>query len=124
MAAPLCLRSGRAFHRAQDRHVGPATTLDAGQRLADLLVARLRGVAQERRGGQHPAREAVAALRHLLGDVRRLQRMGSVRRAQPVQGGALLALDAAHGRAAAARRPTPRRWTSPGPPWWLYRAAG
>src|SRR5215510_11577362 len=91
---PLRHRSGGgALDRAQDRHVRSAAALEPDQRVADLTVARLRLVAEQRGGGHHPARQTIAALRDLLGDERLLERMGPVRRAEAGDGRDLLALN-------------------------------
>src|SRR5207248_10930313 len=63
----------------------PYTTLfrsEARERIAQLGVARLRVLLQHRRGGHHPAVDAIAALGHALGNIRRLQRMRLLRRAE------------------------------------------
>src|SRR5436853_254197 len=59
-----------------------APALDARHRLADFRVGRLWIRLQKRGGGHDPAREAVAALRHLLFDVRLLERMRALSRAE------------------------------------------
>src|SRR5262249_27546578 len=66
----------RALDGAQDRNVRPAAALEAGERVAQLGVSRLRVLLQDRGGSHDPAVDAVAALRHLLLDVGGLQRMG------------------------------------------------
>jgi hypothetical protein len=63
-----------------------ATTFEAGEPVADLLLRGMRGVAQQRRRGHDPAIEAIAALRDLLGDKGRLQRVWPVRCAEPGEG--------------------------------------
>src|SRR5574339_93417 len=63
-----CQRAGGALDRAQDRHVRAAAALDAGHGLAYLGVTRFRVGLEERRRGHDPARGAVTALQHLLGD--------------------------------------------------------
>src|SRR6185295_4978629 len=70
---------------AQDRHVGAAAALEAGERIAQLGIARLWILLQDGGGGHDPAVDAVAALRHLLLDIRRLQRMGLLGRAQALE---------------------------------------
>src|SRR5262245_29908040 len=84
----------RTLDGAQDRHVGAATALEAGKRVTQLGVARLRVLPEIRGGGHDPAIDAVAALRHLLGDVGRLQRVRLLGRAQPLDGGDALAATA------------------------------
>src|SRR5215471_4181897 len=86
------LRLG-ALDSAQDRHVRSAAAFQAGQRVAQLAFARLGVLLQVRGCGHDPAVDAVAALRHLLLDVRRLQRVRLLRRPQALQGGDLLACD-------------------------------
>src|SRR5712664_249718 len=85
----------RALDSAQDRHVGAAAAFQAGERVAQLGVARFGVLPQDRGGGHDPAVDAVAALRHLLRDVGGLQRMRLGRRAEALDGGHLLAR---HGR--------------------------
>src|SRR5882762_7272393 len=58
-----------ALDRAQDGNMGPAAALQAGERFAQLGVARLRVLVQISRRSHDPAVDAVAALRHLLLDV-------------------------------------------------------
>src|SRR5262245_59659357 len=87
MAASLCERRLRALDRAQDRDVSAAAALEARQRLAELRVRRP-GVFLEHGGSGHdPAVDAVAALRHLLLDVRLLERVRLLGRAEAVDGG-------------------------------------
>src|SRR6476469_5079376 len=62
------LRRGGAAHGAHDRRVGGATALQAGERILDLGVGRLRGFLKQRNGGHDPAVHAVAALWDLLID--------------------------------------------------------
>src|SRR6266545_5291 len=75
----LCLR---ALDRAQYRDMRAAAALQAGERVAQLGVARFGVLPQDRGGGHDPAVDAVAALRHLLFDVSGLQRMRLRRRAK------------------------------------------
>src|SRR5438876_7985472 len=77
----------RAPDGAQDGHVRSAAALEPGEGVAQLRVARLRVLLEVSRGGHHPAVDAVAALRHLLLDIRRLQRVRLVRRAEALEGG-------------------------------------
>src|SRR5256886_2941799 len=77
----------RALDGAQDGHVRSAAALEPGEGVAQLRVARLRGLLEVSRGGHHPAVDAVAALRHLLLDIRRLQRVRRIRRAVALDGG-------------------------------------
>src|SRR2546427_475743 len=76
-----------ALDGAQDGHVGSAAALEPGEGVAQLRVARLRVLLEVSRGGHHPAVDAAAALRHLLLDIRRLQRVRLVRRAEALEGG-------------------------------------
>src|SRR3982750_4895289 len=73
----------RALDGAQDGNMRTAAALEARERLAQLGIARLRAFFQERGRGHDPAIHAVATLRHLFGDIGRLQRMRLVRRAKP-----------------------------------------
>ena len=66
--------------------MGPAAAFEAREAVADLLLRRVRGVAQQRRCGHDPAIEAIAALRHLLGDEGGLQRVRLVQSAKPGEG--------------------------------------
>src|SRR5208283_3630361 len=59
-----------------------AAAFEAGKPVADLLVRGVRGVAQQGGRGHDPAVEAIAALRHLLGDEGRLQRVRLLRCAE------------------------------------------
>src|SRR5215471_17835832 len=90
------LRLG-ALDCAQNRHVRSAAALQAGQRVAQLAFARLGILFQVRGRGHDPAVDAVAALRHLLLDVRYLQRMRLLGGAQPFQSGDFLARDRGDG---------------------------
>src|SRR5256885_6604134 len=94
----------RALDRAQDGHVRSAAALEPGEGVAQLRVARLRVLLEVSRGGHHPAVDAVAALRHLLLDIRRLQRMRLVRRAEALKGGDRLAARSGHRQHARAHR--------------------
>src|SRR5215471_2855604 len=86
------LRLG-ALDCAQDGNVRPAAALESRERVAQLSVARLGVLLQVRGRGHDPAVDAIAALRHLLLDVRRLQRVGLLRRPQALQRCDLLACD-------------------------------
>src|SRR2546429_7787246 len=86
----------RALDGAQDGHVGSAAALEPGEGVAQLRVARLRVLLEVSRGGHHPAVDAVAALRHLLLDIRRLQRMRLVPRAEALEGGGRLSAPNGH----------------------------
>src|SRR5216683_8250265 len=66
--------------------MGPAAAFEAGQPLADLAVARVRIILEQRRRGHHPAIDAIAALRHLLVDIGLLDRMRLLGRAEPGEG--------------------------------------
>ena len=81
IAAPsLSLR--RALDRADDRHMRATAAFEAGEPVANLLIARVR-CRFEQRGGRHdPAIDAVAALRHLLLDIGGLDRMRLLGRAE------------------------------------------
>src|SRR5467141_852681 len=81
----------RALDGAQDGHVRSAPALEPGEGVAQLRVGRFRVLLQIGRGGHHPAIDAVAALRHLLLDIRRLQRMRLLRRTEAFEGGDALA---------------------------------
>src|SRR5205809_7750547 len=72
----------RALDGAQDGHVRSAAALEPGEGVAQLRVARLRVLREVSRGGHHPAVDAVAAPRHLLLDIRRLQRVRLGRRGE------------------------------------------
>src|SRR5437588_3689786 len=96
---------GGAQHRANDARVAPAAAEVASQRLPHLLLARARGVREQRARGHHHAGRAVAALRGLLGDERRLDGIGPIVRAEPLDGHDVLADDRARGRVARAHRP-------------------
>src|SRR5712692_351661 len=92
----------RALDGAQDGHVRSAAALEPRQRIAQLRVARFRVLLEIGRGGHYPAIDAVAALRHLLLDIRRLQRMRLLRRTEAFEGGDGLAArgrDRQHARA-------------------------
>src|ERR1700676_1743630 len=71
--------------RLENADVGTATALQSGQRILDLRFARLLLVAQEGGRGHQPAVDAVAALRHLLLDISRLQGVRLFRRAKAGQ---------------------------------------
>src|SRR5712692_9196196 len=90
MAASLCF-SRRALDRGDDLVVGAAAAEVARHVLHDLLSRRAFRPGKQRRRGHDLARLAVAALRHLLGDPRLLQRMIAVGR-QPFDGGDSLSL--------------------------------
>src|SRR3989449_9478322 len=77
----------RALDGAQDGHGRSAAALEPGEGVAQLRVARFRVLLEVSRGGHQPAVDAVAALRHLLLDIRRLQRVRLVRRAEALEGG-------------------------------------
>src|SRR5437016_5047831 len=63
-----------------------AAAFETGEPIAYLLLGGVRHLAQECGCGHDPAVEAIAALRHLLGDEGRLQRVRLLRRAEPGQG--------------------------------------
>jgi len=69
-----------------------AAAFEAGEPVADLRVGRMRVLAQQRRRGHDPAIDAVAALRHLLGDISGLKLVRMLGRAEPGEGGDLMAL--------------------------------
>ena len=77
------LPCGRALDRAVDALIGAAAADVAGHGGVDLRVGRLRRLGEERRRRHDLARLAVAALRHLLGDPRLLQRMRRRRATAP-----------------------------------------
>src|SRR5947208_4730888 len=92
----------RAPDGAPDGHVGSAAALEPGEGRAQLRVARFRVLLEVSRGGHHPAVDAVAALRHLLLDIGRLQRVRLFRGAEALEGGDRLAArsgDRQHARA-------------------------
>src|SRR2546422_2338302 len=92
----------RALDGAQDGHMRAAAALEPGQGVAQLRVARFRVLLEISRGRHDPAVDAVAALRHLLLYVRRLQRMRLFRRAEAFEGSNGLAArggDRQHARA-------------------------
>src|SRR3989442_6329225 len=64
----------RAFDGAQDGHLRSAAALEPGEGAAQLRVARFRVLLEVSRGGHQPAADAVAALLHLVLDLRSLQR--------------------------------------------------
>src|SRR5687768_10803362 len=76
-----------ALDRAQDRHMRAAAAFQAGKRVAQLRVRSFWIFLQHRRRSHDPAVHAVAALRHLLGDVRGLQRVRLLRRAEALDRG-------------------------------------
>src|SRR6266850_602273 len=80
----------RALDGAHDRDMRAAAAFQPRERLAQLRVARLRVLLQRRGRGHHPAVDAVAALRHALAYVCRLQRMRLLGRAEPREGRHLL----------------------------------
>src|SRR5207302_1367593 len=90
IAASLGL-TRRALDRGDDLVVGAAAAEVARHVLHDLLARRVFRLREQCRGGHDLARLAVAALRHLLGDPRLLQRMIALRR-QALDGGDFLAL--------------------------------
>src|SRR5438552_9189775 len=94
----------RALDGAQDGHVRSAAALEPGEGVAQLRVARLRVLLEVSRGGHHPAVDAVAALRHLLLDIRRLPRVRLVRRAEALEGGDRPAARGGHRQHARAHR--------------------
>src|SRR3989441_13279320 len=77
----------RALDGAQDGQVRSAAALEPGEGVAQLRVARFRVLLEIGRGRHDPAVDAVAALRHLLLYVRRLQRVRLFRRAEAFEGG-------------------------------------
>src|SRR5205085_7429607 len=74
---------GGALDRLQNADVRPAAAFQPLERLLDLGVVGLFLFCEEGRGRHDPAIDAVAALRHLLLNVRGLQRMRLLRRAEP-----------------------------------------
>src|SRR5260221_7870994 len=68
-----------------------AAAFETAERAADLGIAGMRIVGEERRRGHDPAIDAVAALRHLLVDIGLLYLMRLLRRAEPGEGGDLAA---------------------------------
>src|SRR6266404_4839924 len=102
MMCSSCHAGLRALDGAQDGHVRSAAALEPGQGVAQLRVARFRVLLEISRGRHDPAVDAVAALRHLLLYVRRLQRVRLFRRAEALEGGDGLATrggDRQHARA-------------------------
>ena len=71
-----------------------AAAFEIGESVADLLIARVFIVAQERCRGHHPAIDAVAALRHLLIDIGGLDRVGFFRRPKSRERGDLRSINA------------------------------
>src|SRR6267143_3703335 len=104
MAASLCF-SRRALDRGDDLVVGAAAAQVARHVLHDLLARRVFRLRKQCRSGHDLARLAVAALRHLLGDPRLLQRMIAVLR-QALDGGDFLALHRRYRSDARSRRHT------------------
>src|SRR6267143_506777 len=102
MAASSCF-SRRALDRGDDLVVGAAAAEVARHVLHDLLASRVFRLGEERGRGHDLARLAVAALRHLLGDPRLLQRVIALGR-QPFDGGDSLSLNRRYRGDARARR--------------------
>src|SRR6185436_10372713 len=88
-------RAAIALDRAQHARVHEAAAEDARQRLLDLAVGRARVLIEKRLRGEDHAVQAEAALPRLLLDEGALDRMGPLRRAQPLEGRDLRAADAA-----------------------------
>src|SRR6266567_6554231 len=81
---------GRVLDRGANLVVGPAAADVAAHRRVDVGVAR-RAVLREKRARAHDlARLAVAALRHVVLDPRRLHRLAGPRGADSLDGGHLL----------------------------------
>src|SRR5262249_22810767 len=99
---PLGLR--RALDRAQDAHVSATAALEIRQRIADLRVARVRVLVEQRDRSQYPAVEAIAALRHLLFDERGLYLVRLVRAADSGERDDLARADGIDRRDAGAHR--------------------
>src|SRR6267143_2063215 len=102
MAASSCF-SRRALDRGDDLVVGAAAAKIAVHVLHDLLSRRAFRPGKQRRRGHELARLAVAALRHLLGDPRLLQRVIAVGR-KPLDGGDSLSLNRRYRGDARSRR--------------------
>src|SRR5882672_8515435 len=102
MAASLCF-SRRALDRGDDLVVGAAAAQVARHVLHDLFASRVLRLREQCRSGHDLARLAVAALRHLLGDPRLLQRMIALGR-QPFDGGDSLSLNRRYRGDARSRR--------------------
>jgi hypothetical protein len=79
MVGRLAAHVGRHVDSRANALVGAAST-DVGHRLVDVLVGRLRGLLEERRGGHDLAGLAVAALGHVDRRPGLLHRMGARRR--------------------------------------------
>src|ERR1700690_1368822 len=83
--SPSTHHLGGALDRLENADVRAAAALEARERVLDLGFARLLLGRQEGGGGHDPTVDAVAALRHLLFDIRRLQRMRLLGRAEAGQ---------------------------------------
>src|SRR6266850_768196 len=104
MSASLRHAALRALDGAQDRDVRAAAAFQPRERIAQFGVGRL-GVLLERGGRRHyPAVDAVAALRHAFGDIRRLQRMRLLGRAEARDSRHLLVRGRRNGQYAGAHR--------------------
>src|SRR5215470_4585459 len=97
---------GGSEHGADHAGVAAAAAEVAGQRLAHLLLGRTRRAVEQRPRAHHHPRRAVAALRGLLGDERRLKRIGTGRRAETLDGDHVLTGERAGRRRAGAEGAT------------------
>src|SRR6266513_293031 len=102
VAASLCF-SRRALDRGDDLVVGAAAAEVARHVLHDLLASRVFRLGEQRGRSHDLARLAVAAMRHLLGDPRLLQRMIAVGR-QPLDRSDFLSLNRRYRGDARSRR--------------------
>ena len=82
---------GDALHRTDDAHMGAAAAQIAVQRLLDVVARRMRIPVEQRLRGHDHATDAVAALGGLLVDESLLQLARMLLRAEPLEGGDLLA---------------------------------
>src|SRR5919198_772926 len=104
MFASLAHHLGRALDRAQDADMRPATALEAGERVLDLVLGRLLLLVEQGGCCHHPAVDAIAALRHLFLDVGLLDRVRLFGRAQPSERHHLAVADGRDRRHAGADR--------------------
>src|ERR1700683_811165 len=94
----------RALDGAEDGHVGTAAAFDRPQRGTNFFVRRFLLITQERGGGHDPAVDAIGALRDLLFDIRGLQRMRMLGRAEASERHDSLVADFRDGPPAGANR--------------------
>src|SRR6516165_7171909 len=95
---------GGGHHRAYDSDMRSTAAEIALERAADIVLGRLWFVRKQRNGADNHAARAIAALRYLRLDERRLHRVRRRNRAKPFEGGDRLALRIRNGRQAGAHR--------------------